>query len=63
MADESSKQDNLTEDNHILNDPEVVPCADNLSGEEEHSSLWWLNVRRRSHKHSTIKRNQIRRKH
>ncbi|MEW6996456.1 hypothetical protein AADZ86_01950 [Colwelliaceae bacterium BS250] len=63
MADESSKQDNLTEDSHILNNSVVVPAADNVTGEEEHSSLWWLNMRRRSHKHITIKRNQIRRKH
>ena len=63
MADESSKQDNLTEDNHLLNDPVVVPSANNVSGLEEHSSMWWLNMRRRCHKHTAIKRSHIRRRH
>lgn len=63
MADESSKQDNLIEDNHTLNNSVAVPSPEGAAAEEEHSSMWWLNIRRRCHKHTTIKRHNTRRKH
>ena len=48
--------ENQSLNNNICNDIEH-------SQNEEHPSMWWLNIRRRCHKHSTIKRNHIRRKH
>ncbi|WNC70740.1 hypothetical protein RGQ13_11420 [Thalassotalea psychrophila] len=38
---------------------ELTSC--NLPMSEPHS-MWWLNTRRRCHKHATIKRSYIRRK-
>ena len=61
MADDNSNTDDLKDENQSLN---TNICNDiEHSQNEEHPSMWWLNIRRRCHKHSTIKRNHIRRKH
>lgn len=70
MADISSDNEQLR-DNYLvtsvefaLNIPPLELPASNLTMSLEKSeghSMWWLNTRRRCHKHSTIKRSYIRR--
>ncbi|TRX56334.1 hypothetical protein [Thalassomonas sp. M1454] len=61
MADDISNFDELKDENQSLNSnvSDEIEQADT----DNHSSMWWLNIRRRCHKHNNLKRNLIRRKH
>ncbi len=63
MADESSDTDNITDEKHSHIDTLSEIVDDGSVINDEHPSMWWLNIRRRCHKHGSIKRNRIRRKH
>lgn len=50
----------LTED---VSSNKIAQNEDSFDADHDQHSMWWLNVRRRCHKHSSIKRSHIRRKH
>ncbi|WP_157726631.1 hypothetical protein [Thalassotalea crassostreae] len=62
MADNNANDEPLN-NRHPLDDSVIVEQNNCQQDQQESPHTWWLNTRRRCHKHATIKRNHIRRRH